>query len=262
MTEINEEVVAQAAPDASAEVKSDAEVKSEKVAKTEAPKEKATFGARVAAKTEAAQTAPSMAAKTGGGFNRNDRPFGDRKFGGDKKFGDKKFGDKKREPRREREREASEYDQKLVEVRRVAKVVAGGRTMRFSALVVVGNKKGLVGMGTGKAAEVPDAIEKAAAMAKKNLISVPMVGTTIPHDVVGKFSSSSVIMLPAKEGAGVIAGGSARAVLELAGVRDITAKAHGSTNKINCVRATIEGLKMLRTREQIAALRGKSAEEI
>ena len=192
-----------------------------------------------------------------------DRKFGGPKFGGgNRKFGDKKFGDKKREPRREREREVSEYEQKLVEVRRVTKVVAGGRTMRFSVLVVVGNKKGLVGMGTGKAAEVPDAIEKAAAMAKKNLIMVPMVGTTIPHEVTGKFGASSVIMLPAKEGAGVIAGGSARAVLELSGVRDITAKIHGANNKINCVRATIEGLKLLRTREQIAALRGKPAEEI
>jgi small subunit ribosomal protein S5 len=197
-------------------------------------------------------TAPAEAKSSK--FNRNDRKPGD------KKFGDKKFGDKKREPRRERE--ASEFEQKLVEVRRVAKVVAGGRTMRFSALVVVGNKKGLVGVGTGKAAEVPDAIEKAAAMAKRGLISVPTVGTTIPHDVVGKFGASSVIMLPAKEGAGVIAGGSARAVLELAGIRDITAKAHGASNKINCVRATIEGLKLLRTREQIAALRGKAAEEI
>ena len=159
-------------------------------------------------------------------------------------------------------REDSEFDKKLVEIRRVAKVVKGGRTMRFSALVVVGNRKGLVGIGTGKSAEVPEAIEKATAAAKKNLITVPIVGTTIPHSVTGKYGSSSVLMLPAKEGTGVIAGGSARAVIELAGIKDITTKRHGSNNKINGVKATLEGLKALRTREQIAALRGKAPEEI
>ncbi len=159
-------------------------------------------------------------------------------------------------------REDSEFDKKLVEVRRVAKVVKGGRTLRFSALVVVGNKKGLVGVGIGKSAEVPEAIEKATASAKKHLISVPIVGTTIPHNVVGKYGSTSVLMLPANEGTGVIAGGSARAVVELAGIRDITTKTHGSNNKINCVKATLEGLKALRTREQVAALRGKAPEEI
>ena len=159
-------------------------------------------------------------------------------------------------------REDSEFDKKLVEVRRVAKVVKGGRTMRFSALVVVGNKNGLVGIGIGKANEVPEAIEKAQAQAKRNLISVPIVGTTIPHEVVGKFSSSSVQMFPAPEGTGVIAGGSARAVVELAGVKDIVTKAHGSNNKINGVKATIEGLKMLRTREEVAALRGKDPQDL
>ncbi len=159
-------------------------------------------------------------------------------------------------------REDSEYDKKLVEVRRVTKVVKGGRTMRFSALVVVGNRKGLVGVGIGKSSEVPEAIEKATAAAKKNLISVPIVGTTIPHSVTGKYSSSSVLMMPAKEGTGVIAGGSARAVIELAGIKDITTKKHGSNNKINGVKATLEGLKALRTREQVAALRGKAPEEI
>lgn len=181
-----------------------------------------------------------------------------RKFGDKKPANDKKFGDRKNAPRREE----SEFDKKLVDVRRVAKVVKGGRTLRFSALVVVGNKKGLVGVGNGKAAEVPEAIEKATAAAKKNLISVPIVGTTIPHDIIGKFSTSKVVMLPAKEGTGVIAGGSARAVVELAGIKDITTKIHGSNNKINCVKATIEGLKALRTREQVAALRGKAPEEI
>ncbi len=159
-------------------------------------------------------------------------------------------------------REDSEFDKKLVEIRRVAKVVKGGRTLRFSALVVVGNRKGLVGVGIGKSAEVPEAIENATAAAKKNLISVPIVGTTIPHSITGKYGSSSVLMLPAKEGTGVIAGGSARAVIELAGIKDITTKKHGSNNKINGVKATLEGLKALRTREQIAALRGKAPEEI
>lgn len=174
----------------------------------------------------------------------------------------KKF-DKKRQPKApETRREDSEFDKKLVEVRRVAKVVKGGRTMRFSALVVVGNKNGLVGVGIGKSGEVPEAIDKATANAKKNLISVPMVGTTIPHAVVGKFSASSVNLFPAPEGTGVIAGGSARAVIELAGIKDIVTKAHGSNNKINGVKATIEGLKQLRTREEVAALRGKAPEEI
>ena len=171
----------------------------------------------------------------------------------------KKF-DKKKAP--EARREDSEFDKKLVEVRRVAKVVKGGRTMRFSALVVCGNRNGLVGIGVGKANEVPEAVEKASAAAKKNLISVPIVGTTIPHDVIGKFGSSSVHMFSAPQGTGVIAGGSARAVIELAGIKDIVTKSHGSNNKINGVRATVEGLKMLRTREEIASLRGKSVEEI
>ena len=176
------------------------------------------------------------------------------KVKGQRTYEKKERGPKKPETRRE----DSEFDKKLVEVRRVAKTVKGGRTMRFSALVVVGNKKGSVGIGMGKAGEVPEAIEKATAEAKKNLISVPIVGTTIPHNIVGKFSTSSVLLLPAPEGTGVIAGGSARAVVELAGIKDIVTKLHGSNNKINCVKATIEGLKALRTVEQVAALRGKS----
>ena len=173
----------------------------------------------------------------------------------------KKF-DRKKADKPTTRREESEFDKKLVEVRRVAKVVKGGRTLRFSALVVVGNKNGLVGVGNGKANEVPEAIEKATAAAKKNLISVPIVGTTIPHEIVGKFGSSSVNMFPAPKGTGVIAGGSARAVVELAGIKDIVTKSHGSNNKINGVKATIEGLKMLRTREEVAALRGKTVEEL
>ncbi len=179
----------------------------------------------------------------------------------DRKQGNKKF-DKRKQEKVAPKKEDSEFDKKLVEVRRVAKVVKGGRTLRFSALVVVGNKNGLVGVGIGKANEVPEAVEKATAAAKKNLISVSIVGTTIPHNVIGKFGSSNVHMFPAPQGTGVIAGGSARAVVELAGIKDIVTKAHGSNNKINGVKATLEGLKLLRTREEIAALRGKSPEEI
>lgn len=154
------------------------------------------------------------------------------------------------------------FDKKLLEVRRVTKVVKGGRTMRFSALVVVGNKKGKVGMGIAKASEVPQAIEKATKAAKKNLINVPIVDGTVPYGTVGEFSTTKVIILPAKKGSGVIAGGAARPVFELAGYTDITAKNHGSTNKINCVRATLKGLQDMRSAEQIAMLRGKSVEEL
>ena len=179
----------------------------------------------------------------------------------EKPSNNKKF-DRKKVDKPTTRREESEFDKKLVEVRRVAKVVKGGRTLRFSALVVIGNRNGLVGVGNGKANEVPEAIEKATAAAKKNLISVPIVGTTIPHNIIGKFSSSEVYMFPAPQGTGVIAGGSARAVVELAGIKDIVTKAHGSNNKINGVKATIEGLKLLRTKEEVAALRGKNVEEL
>ena len=179
----------------------------------------------------------------------------------ERKQSNKKF-DKKKQEKVAPKKEEGDLDKKLVEVRRVAKVVKGGRTLRFSALVVVGNKNGLVGVGIGKANEVPEAVEKATAAAKKNLISVPIVGTTIPHNVIGRFGASNVHMFPAPQGTGVIAGGSARAVVELAGIKDIVTKAHGSNNKINGVKATLEGLKLLRTREEVAALRGKSPEEI
>ena len=142
------------------------------------------------------------------------------------------------------------------------KVVKGGRNMRFSALVVAGDKNGKVGVGTGKAAEVPNAIDKATISAKKHMVSIPLEGTTIPHEVIGKFGTSMVKLLPAKEGTGVIAGGSVRPVVELCGIKDITAKTYGSRNKINCVRATLDGLMQLRSKEEIAALRGKSVEEI
>ena len=151
---------------------------------------------------------------------------------------------------------------KLIAVNRVTKVVKGGRKMRFAALVVVGDEKGRVACGMGKANEVPEAIDKATAQAKKAMRKVALVGTTIPHETVGKFGRGSIVMLPAEEGTGVIAGGPVRAVMEAVGITNIRTKSHGTNNKINCVKAAIAGLKMLRTAEQIAAIRGKAVEEI
>ena len=151
---------------------------------------------------------------------------------------------------------------KLIAVNRITKVVKGGRKMRFSALVVIGDENGRVGCGSGKANEVPEAIEKATAQAKKAMKKVSLVGTSIPHTVVGKFGRGSVLMMPAAEGTGVIAGGPVRAVMEAVGITNIRTKSHGTNNKINCVKAAIAGLKMLRTAEEIAAIRGKTVEEI
>lgn len=161
-------------------------------------------------------------------------------------------------PRREERprREDDGIEKNLVAVRRVTKVVKGGRTMRFSALVVVGDKKGNVGLGIGKASEVPAAIDKATVMAKKSMKPISIVDGTIAHETEGKFGTSSVKLFPAKPGTGVIAGGSARAVLELAGIKDVVTKVHGSRNKINCVKATFEGLTKIQTKEQIAKKRG------
>ncbi len=152
--------------------------------------------------------------------------------------------------------------ERVVCLNRVAKTVKGGRTMRFSALVVVGDENGHVGCGMGKAAEIPDAIRKGIDAAKKNMISVPLKGTTIPHDVIGKFGAGSVLLKTAPEGTGVIAGGPVRAVLELAGIRDIRTKSLRSNNPRNVVSATIDGLANLVTAEGVAKLRGKSVEEI
>ena len=154
-----------------------------------------------------------------------------------------------------------ELTEKVVSIKRVTKVVKGGRNMRFAALVVVGDRNGRVGFGTGKAQEVPEAIRKAIEAAKKNLITVPMVGTTLPHEALGVFGGGKILLKPAVEGAGVAAGGAVRAVLELAGVADVTSKSLGSNTPINVVRATVDGLNQLKRAEEVAALRGKSVSD-
>ena len=160
------------------------------------------------------------------------------------------------------EKEVSEYKERLVYINRVAKVVKGGKNFRFTALMVVGNEKGKVGVGLGKAVEIPEAVRKGVEDAKRHMIEIPLVGTSIPHEVEGKFGKGHVRMLPAEEGTGVIAGVPVRAVLEMAGIKDIRTKSYGSNNPSNCVKATLDGLSQLRTVEQIAALRGKSVDEI
>lgn len=158
--------------------------------------------------------------------------------------------------------EALELEENVVAINRVAKTVKGGRTMRFSALVVVGDRNGHVGFGQGKAAEIPDAIRKGIDSAKKNVITVPLVGTTIPHEVTGIQGAGKVLLKPASQGTGVIAGGAARAVLELAGVKDIRAKSLRSNNKRNVVSATVQGLSELKQIEEVAKLRGKTVDQI
>ena len=158
--------------------------------------------------------------------------------------------------------QASEFKERLVAVNRVSKTVKGGRNMRFSALVVVGDENGRVGAGMGKAAEIPEATRKANEDAKKHLVNVPLDGTTIPHEMTGYYSTAKSVLIPAPEGTGVIAGGAARAVLELAGVKDIRTKSFGTNNPINMVKATLEALKQVRSAEQVAKMRGKTVEEI
>ncbi len=160
------------------------------------------------------------------------------------------------------EEQAIELKEKVVAINRVAKVVKGGRNFRFSAVVVVGDENGHVGIGNGKAAEVPDAIKKAIEDAKKNLIEVPRVGTTIPHEFIGTFGSASVLLKPGPEGSGLIAGGSVRPILELAGYRDIKTKVIGTNNPRNVGYATINALQNISTAEEIAKKRGKKVEEI
>ena len=191
-------------------------------------------------------------------MNENDRQ-NDRK--NDRQ--DRPFERRDRRDRRDREQQPeSEWKERLVALNRVTKVVKGGKNFRFAALVVVGNEKGQVGAAIGKAKEVPEAIRKAKEAAMKHLVTVPMAGTTIPHAIDGLFGTAKVVLLPAEEGAGVIAGGGARAVLELAGVKDIRTKTFGTNNRINTVKATLEGLKGLRNAETVAQMRGKAVEDI
>ena len=155
-----------------------------------------------------------------------------------------------------------EIEERVVSINRVTKVVKGGRRLRFSALVVVGDRNGHVGFGTGKAQEVPEAIRKAVENAKKNLVEVPMAGTTIPHETIGEFCGGRVMLKPAQAGSGVAAGGPVRAIMELAGVADVTSKSLGSNTPINMIRATMEAISQLKVAEEVAELRGKTVEEL
>ncbi|MFW3505481.1 MULTISPECIES: 30S ribosomal protein S5 [Aerococcus] len=156
----------------------------------------------------------------------------------------------------------NDLEERVVAINRVAKTVKGGRRMNFGAVVVVGDRNGHVGLGTGKAAEVPEAIRKAVEDGKKNLITIPRAGSTVPHEVIGKFNGGNVLLKPAQAGSGIAAGGPVRAVVELGGIADITSKSLGSNSPINIVRATLEAIKSLKSPEDVATLRGKSVEEL
>jgi len=162
----------------------------------------------------------------------------------------------------QRNEQVSEFKENLVAVNRVSKTVKGGRNMRFSALMVVGDEKGRIGCGMGKAVEIPEAIRKGTEDAKKNMVNISLDGTTIPHEVIGVYGTGRVLLMPAPEGTGVIAGGPVRQVLEAVGVKNIRTKSVGSNNPINMVKATMNGLKQLRNAEEIAKLRGKTVEEL
>ena len=166
-------------------------------------------------------------------------------------------------PRKETESKKSMLEDQVISIGRVTKVVKGGRQMRFSATVVVGNRKGLVGLGSGKSNEVPEAIKKALQAANKNVVKVSLVDNrTIPHEATAKVGRAEVLLKPAKEGTGLVAGGAARAVLELAGVKDVVSKSLASNTKVNVAKATLEALKSQRTAEHVAELRGKKVEEL
>ena len=168
--------------------------------------------------------------------------------------------DSRRDSRKDRKKD--DIEDQLVAINRITKVVKGGRRMRFAAVVIVGDRKGHVGFGTGKAQEVPEAIRKAVEAGKKRMIKVPTVGTTIPHEVMGHYGSGNIMLKPAEAGSGVAAGGAARSVMELAGITDVTAKSLGSSTPVNVVRATFDALTSLKDAEQVAALRGVSLEHL
>jgi len=191
------------------------------------------------------------------------RPQGERPHGprpqGNRPHGDRPHGKGPRGDRRPRAEEPKEYEETVVEINRIAKTVKGGRRMRFSALVVIGNKKGKYGFGTGKAAEVPDAIKKALEAAKRNTYEFHIVkGGTLAHEIIGKFGACQVFLKPAPEGTGIIAGGPVRAILELAGIRNVTSKVYGSRAPINIIRATHNGLSNLKSYKGVQALRAKA----
>jgi len=174
----------------------------------------------------------------------------------------KKFASKRPQRRREEQEEKSPYEERLISIGRITKVVKGGRRLRFNALVVIGDGKGLVGFGTGKAHEVPDAIKKASKDAEKNMVKVPLYGTTIPHQIVGNYGAGSVLLKPAVPGTGVSAGGPVRAIMELAGIEDVLSKCLGSNTPVNVVRATFDAIKHLRDASQVAQVRGIDVKKV